>query len=428
MSSYYTYTIEWPSVDTNQIQSIQITGSFDNWARSLPAKTSFEDGYKQVVKVDSRQKLVFKFVINGNDWVTNNHYKIEHDDSGISNNVIEAAELTEFHEFEEEPEPVQPVPLVATTEEPVITKATTDEVVSEKAAPEATEETAPSVADTKTAPSVAKTKSSVVPEQKTTPLVAETKTPLAPEPSAVAEPKASKTLEPALVASVLPVAPVAVNSPVPVEEEPVPSKDVPVIVSPAAPKATEDDILSDLDDAPKDHLTQVLTSSSSFAAVSIPSSHDDANDFEHLASSKDTPVAGTSNHDDVDVDDQFNTPTNSLFNSTVLNQSAHVTPNSVKGGNSTADTSIINSRNSSFAGGNKPNLLSQNSDATLNNTKAETEASEPVKKNDKDVVEILKAPGGYPPSPERTASSTPTKEAAGKRDTLISRFKGLFKY
>ncbi|ABN65678.2 hypothetical protein PICST_67240 [Scheffersomyces stipitis CBS 6054] len=387
----YTYTIEWPHVNTDQIHSLQITGSFDNWSRSLPAKSAFEDGYQQVVKVDSRQKLVFKFIVNGNDWVTSDFYKTEHDDSGIANNVIEAAELTEFHEFEEEPEAAV-IPVAATkTEVPEVTK----EVEKIKEAKEVIPEVSEIIPVTEEVPgdSIKELAEDVVnvPEEVEAPEVVEVPEDAEPEIHHISE------------------APEVVSLPVKVE----------------------DDILSDLEDVKsKDqNLTQVLTSSSSFAAVSIPSSSDGTNDYEHLDSHRDIV---TSAHDEGD-DDQYNTPTNSLFNSAVLNKgkdtvSVPATPSSTsnKGSFSTGDTSI-NSRENSFASGNKPKLVAQDSDATLSNVTTGT-----TDKNNtaNDVVEILKAPGGYPASPERSSPVDigTSKESQGKRDTLISRFRSLFRY
>lgn len=58
--------------------------------------------FKGQIKVDKKQKLVFKFVVNETEWVTTGNYKSEFDENGIENNYIDADELIEVEEFEQE--------------------------------------------------------------------------------------------------------------------------------------------------------------------------------------------------------------------------------------------------------------------------------------------------------------------------------------
>ena len=82
-----------PLKDEN-IHSIQITGNFDNWSRSLPTIKSTKE-YLQEIKLESRQDVVFKFIINDDQWIVNDQFKVTHDEHGNSNNIIYADELVE---------------------------------------------------------------------------------------------------------------------------------------------------------------------------------------------------------------------------------------------------------------------------------------------------------------------------------------------
>ncbi|KAK6465477.1 hypothetical protein DFJ63DRAFT_310569 [Scheffersomyces coipomensis] len=340
--TYYTYTVKWPSINPDEIKSIQITGNFDNWSRSLPTQTideikSNDYNYIQKIKLSTKEKLVFKFIVNDSNWITNHNFKIEHDSSGVENNVIEANELIEFHEFEQAAAEPESVPAIVA---PILTtSAATKEIEPEEEEEE--------------------------------------------EPTHITE----KDL--------------------PIES--------PVVVG---SNVDDDNIMSDIEtkssptlksQAQTNNLTQVLTSSSSFAAVSIPSNYDSTHDYENV------------NKDIDPVTDDFSTPTNSVLNSTVLSEK------------NTAAPSV-----------NKPNLLAINSESTLSNTSnvplpssgtAATSTNDEEHEHD-DVVEILKAPGGYPTTPELSNSNPPTPTKAtssnsekGRRgENLISRFKSLFRY
>lgn len=76
--------------------SVNVTGNFDNWALSpkgILVKTDDSQNYETIVHVHQKQKLVFKFFINGSDWTTDESYKIEFDENGNKNNYVNAEEL-----------------------------------------------------------------------------------------------------------------------------------------------------------------------------------------------------------------------------------------------------------------------------------------------------------------------------------------------
>lgn len=68
--------------------------------------------FETVLRFDERQKLVFKFVVNG-DWINVPHYKVERDAHGIENNYVDASELTEVQEFTKEETPDVPADTTA---------------------------------------------------------------------------------------------------------------------------------------------------------------------------------------------------------------------------------------------------------------------------------------------------------------------------
>lgn len=101
-----------------------VTGNFDNWlqADGVLAQDAELEPFELVLKVPERQKLIFKFIING-DWVTAGAYKIEHDEHGNSNNYVDADELVAVEEFTKEPtaEPASPLALAPETRAPAET-------------------------------------------------------------------------------------------------------------------------------------------------------------------------------------------------------------------------------------------------------------------------------------------------------------------
>ncbi|CCE73239.1 Piso0_000268 [Millerozyma farinosa CBS 7064] len=86
----YTFLIEWPDTDVN---SVQVTGNFDNWSMSEAPLTKTDTRYVKLLTFSSRKKIVFKFVVNNEEWCASKHYKIEEDEHGNQNNYIDADDL-----------------------------------------------------------------------------------------------------------------------------------------------------------------------------------------------------------------------------------------------------------------------------------------------------------------------------------------------
>ncbi|KAI5961211.1 GAL83 [Candida pseudojiufengensis] len=82
----YQYTIKGPT----GIKSVQITGTFDNWSKSLPEIT--KEPFEQTITLDTKEDLIFKFIIDGT-WKTLDLYETTTDHEGNVNNVIKAEDL-----------------------------------------------------------------------------------------------------------------------------------------------------------------------------------------------------------------------------------------------------------------------------------------------------------------------------------------------
>lgn len=191
------------------------------------------------------------------------------------------------------------------------------------------------------------------------------------------------------------------------------------------------DIVKDHKDAKNDisayeNLTQTSTADSSFAAVSIPGS----SDYEDIPKGPHEEVPGTPYEEE-----DFSTPTNSLFNLTVLS------------GNQTAATGT--------PAATQKAAESSTANTSLHGDEKKKTGSVPVGHESLETVQApadafagyeqtFKVPGGFP-SPDRKptgSSRTPPNshnvdggsgvggdgsQNPGKRDNLISRFKGLFR-
>ncbi|RCK60417.1 Cruciform DNA-recognizing protein 1 [Candida viswanathii] len=451
----YTYTIRWPLKDES-IHSIQITGNFDNWSRSLPTVKSTKE-YLQQIKLDNKQDVVFKFIINDDQWIVNDQFKVTHDEHGNSNNIIYADELVE--ESDEVPAEEAPVPVVTKeVEEELVPVSKEVEEESVPVAKEVDEESVPVTKEVEEEPvpvaeeepekeEITSDDAVVVPAVSTT----EEKE---AEPESV--PQLDKGIEengfrigvpkemfveefeqgeePELVNET----PKEIVSDIPepnVEEEPeeVAAEDVSrdtVVVhedhesfvepdvalkSPSKSIITEDDVISDLDTTghttrthdelphpsvqqQQQPLTQVLTSSSSFAAISSPPL---SSDYEHLEKYDNEEPEQLEDEDD---ETDYNTAANSGIST------------------EKKDNPLVAAYQENKPV--KPVLLTHVSETTIDASSAgET---------------TPKIPGHYPTTPEHKSSSTTSlssnnnvtqKESTytGKRESLISRFKSLFR-
>ncbi|PVH17923.1 uncharacterized protein CXQ87_000824 [Candidozyma duobushaemuli] len=87
----------------NGTESVVVTGNFDNWSLKDGVLKKATDGdFVGDIRVDEPQRLIFKFVVNGSQWITSPKYKIEHDLQGNANNYLEPEDL-ERDEPEQKP-------------------------------------------------------------------------------------------------------------------------------------------------------------------------------------------------------------------------------------------------------------------------------------------------------------------------------------
>lgn len=89
------------------VHSVQVTGNFDDWGKQHPPLTKDEGDncFKGTVKLDHKQDLIFKFIINEDCWSINHNYSVTADEFGNDNNFVAADDLTMFEEFEQSQEP-----------------------------------------------------------------------------------------------------------------------------------------------------------------------------------------------------------------------------------------------------------------------------------------------------------------------------------
>ncbi|KAF9351262.1 hypothetical protein BGX26_010704 [Mortierella sp. AD094] len=74
---------------------VVVTGTFDNWEKSITLSRSHEnkDNFEASVNVPRTQKILFKFVVDG-QWMCSDSYATECDEQGNLNNVLPATQQT----------------------------------------------------------------------------------------------------------------------------------------------------------------------------------------------------------------------------------------------------------------------------------------------------------------------------------------------
>lgn len=78
----------WPADD--KVKEVIVTGTFDNWANNLPLIKQKDGSYSLEVPMPvGTDKIEFKFVVNGSEWMINEDFWTIIDDSGNINNIIE---------------------------------------------------------------------------------------------------------------------------------------------------------------------------------------------------------------------------------------------------------------------------------------------------------------------------------------------------
>lgn len=286
------------------------------------AKDADSDAFEAILRLPERQKLVFKFVINGSDWVTDDSYKIEHDEHGNPNNYVDAYELIEVQEFTKDATPTDPV------SEPVPVAAKSTEPSTKTAEP--TDAAKPAAVETTTEGSATKSA----------------------ELAHVSEPAAA-TLAPQFL-------PAAVH-------------DKPEVVA-------HDD---------EERLTNVLTSGSSYAAVSVPES--EGSGFENISRNEEQ------NFDASNRLARNRTAPEDITPTTSNTGGAAAAKQGSTGATQDSEVTTLgpNSRNSSFTG--RPH------------------------QPDGETVDIVKIPGSLP-LPSKTE-----EKRLSRRDGLITRLKGIFR-
>ena len=69
-----------------------MTGTFDNWSKTLPLVKRPDGSFElEVPLAKGTEKIEFKFVLNGDEWVTSDTYWTVVDETGNTNNYIEFA-------------------------------------------------------------------------------------------------------------------------------------------------------------------------------------------------------------------------------------------------------------------------------------------------------------------------------------------------
>ncbi|GMG31919.1 unnamed protein product [Ambrosiozyma monospora] len=85
---------------SHEFQSIAIAGSFNEWSPNSNKLHYNVNSNQWEIQLDSQfssnEKILFKFIVNGDKWTCSSDYEIESDDHGNSNNrvIVKSAEDT----------------------------------------------------------------------------------------------------------------------------------------------------------------------------------------------------------------------------------------------------------------------------------------------------------------------------------------------
>ncbi|CAN3485355.1 hypothetical protein DICA0_F21638 [Diutina catenulata] len=79
------YTFKWPSGPNEVI----ITGTFDNWGKTLPLVKSSDGSFAITVPFGSPDRVLYKYVVDG-EWLVSPTQKITQDENGNDNNYIDS--------------------------------------------------------------------------------------------------------------------------------------------------------------------------------------------------------------------------------------------------------------------------------------------------------------------------------------------------
>ncbi|KAF9296208.1 hypothetical protein BGZ74_010441 [Mortierella antarctica] len=97
VSVLFTFPFEYNSKPTPE--SVQVTGSFNSWDRTPMSKNQTASRFESTIEIDltahtdlkddnNKVKILFKFVLDGQDWVTDAQQPLERDQQGNLNNVL----------------------------------------------------------------------------------------------------------------------------------------------------------------------------------------------------------------------------------------------------------------------------------------------------------------------------------------------------
>ena len=78
-----------------------MTGTFDNWSKSTKLSQSSDGKFRATVSFPQREKVLFKYVVDG-QWTTTSQFKVERDSTtGIENNVVYPEQLVDPSDVED---------------------------------------------------------------------------------------------------------------------------------------------------------------------------------------------------------------------------------------------------------------------------------------------------------------------------------------
>jgi len=82
----FDYQFEWKNSSAEQVF---VTGNFDSWQKVNELEKQPDGSFKKVISLpSSEQKIIYKFVVDGN-WVVDYSMPVEYDGVGNQNNYLD---------------------------------------------------------------------------------------------------------------------------------------------------------------------------------------------------------------------------------------------------------------------------------------------------------------------------------------------------
>ena len=92
----YTFDTNGFSCLGQRVPKVIVTGTFDNWSKSLPLVKQTDGSFSlQVPLPPKAEDVIYKYVVDG-EWRINSDENITKDESGIENNIISKDHLKEL--------------------------------------------------------------------------------------------------------------------------------------------------------------------------------------------------------------------------------------------------------------------------------------------------------------------------------------------